>query len=241
MTDDLDEKRNTSVVSPVSSMMNLLAGQWDQVTPDFTHVLIVLGIIWISTRVMRVGLGHIFALLAAYLIIDALRKRERESSLSFNQEMDYRLDMLGAPSHFHTDINIVNLFYSIYGWRERNAYNFDHAIKATNNVLQIEFESGLKLQRCVDNYEVAQDQRNIALNMMHGFIYSLDHPLLVTKLKRVLQRLQELLEKHMVIIQKHCEKFENDKDGVDIHSRFIEDAHGPKPYDGSKMSQFDYY
>jgi hypothetical protein len=57
----------------------------------------------------------------------------------------------------------------------------------------------------------------------------------------VIIRLQELLERHLTAIQKNCEIIENGKKSIDVNSRFIEDAHGPKPYDGASMGQFDYY
>ena len=97
------------------------------------------------------------------------------------------------------------------------------------------------LKRCVDNYDVAYDQRNIAMNLMHGFIYAIDNPVLVVKLKTFLKKLQQLLEKHLLIIQGNCDTLEKDKGGIDVNSRFIEDTYGPKPYDGASMSQFDYY
>lgn len=229
-----------SIKLPSPVLQYLLDG-WEKVPSPFAYVFIGMVVFFVSTRVAKATSGHIFALIATYLIIQKLQQQESVSTMSFNQEMDYRLDLLGAPSHFHVDTNIINLFYNIYGWRDKNAYNFDNAIKAINNILKIEADSKLPLQRCVDNYEVAYDQRNIALNLMHGFIYSLDHPILVAKLKKVLVRLQELLERHLVAIQKNCENIENAKDGIDVNSRFIEDAHGPKPYDGASMTQFDYY
>jgi hypothetical protein len=190
---------------------------------------------------MKAGSSHIFALLAGYIIIQKLQQQEQESFSTFNQEMDYRLDLLGSPSHFHKDTDIINLFFNIYSWRERNENNFDLAIKATNNVLSIEADSEKPLIRCFDNYDIAYDQAKIAINFVHGFIYSITEPLLVTKLKKVLKRLQQLLERHLVKIRANCEGIELLKDSIDVNSRFIEDSYAPKPYDGATISQFDYY
>lgn len=208
---------------------------------DFKYVLIALALLFISTRLMKAGPSHIFALLCSYLIIQKLQKQQQESFSSFNQEMDYRLNILNAPSHFHKDSDLINLFFNIYSWRERNANNFDLAIKAVNNVLRIESDSEKLLVRCFDNYDIAYDQAKIAMNLMHGFVYSVTEPLLVKKLKKVLSRLQQLLERHLVNIQRNCESIEAAKGGIDVNSRFLEDAQGPKPYDGATISQFDYY
>jgi len=214
---------------------------WKSLPPNFRYLIIGLTVLLTSTRLVKAGTSHVFAVIIAYFIITKLQEQEKTSSLSFNEEMDYRLDMLGTPSHFHLDADIINLFFNIYGWRKKNPYNFDHAIKAVNNILRIEVDTGKDLKRCVDNYNVAYDQKNTAMNLMHGFIYNIDHPMLVAKLKKVLSRLQQLLERHLVTIQNNCEVTESKKVTIDVNSRFIEDAHGPKPYDESSMTPFDYY
>jgi len=216
---------------------------WDigALPPEFVYVILGMGMLFVSTRLMKAGPSHVFALLATYLLVQQLQKRQAQSVMSFNDEMDYRLGMLGSPSHFHMDADIINLFFNMYGWRASNAYNFDNAIKAVNNILQIEKDSEKPIARCVDNYDIAYDQKNIATNLVHGFVYTIDNPLLVTKLKKALERLGNLLERHLVKIQRNCESLENAKESIDVNSRFIEDALGPKPYDGANMSQFDYY
>lgn len=214
---------------------------WLPSSPEMRYVLVGMAMLYISTRLMKAGTSHIFALLACYFIVQWMQQQDTTSVDSFNGEMDYRLDMLGSPSLFHRDTDLINLFYSIYGWREWNANNFDLAIKAVNNVLQVESDSEKPLVRCFDNYDVAYDQAKIALNMIHGFIYSISEPILVQKLKKVLSRLNQLLQRHLVNIQQNCMKLEDAKDTIDVNSRFLEDANGPKPYDGATMSQFDYY
>lgn len=235
--EDIDIREETEDKDKVGDVL-----VWANALPlEFKYVIITLVVIYTSTRLIKAGPSHIFALIAIYLIIMKLHKVETMSSMSFNEEMDYRLGVLGSPSHFHMDTNVINLFYNIYGWRSKNANNYDNAIKAMNNILILESETENDMERCVDNYEVAVDQRNTVLNLIHGFVYNLDHPLLIKKLKKVLIRFQELLERHLVKIQKNCETTESKKDSIDVNSRFIEDAHGPKPYDVATMTQFDYY
>ena len=133
---------------------------------NFKYVLIALGLLYISTRLMKAGPSHIFALIAGYIIIQKLQRQEQESFSSFNQEMDYRLDLLKTFGHFHKDTDIINLFFNIYAWRERNENNFDLAIKAVNNILRVEADSEKPLVRCLDNYDIAYDQSKVALNLV---------------------------------------------------------------------------
>lgn len=209
---------------------------------DLVYVLAALSLLYISTRVIKATVGHLIAIILIYYMLTYVQTVTKEDLVSFNEDMDYKLNVLGSPSYFHFDTNLINLFYSIYSWRTRNANNFDLAVKAVNNILRIESDSEKILQRCVDNYEIAYDQSRTVLNLIHGFVYNLDgQPILVKKLENVLSRLNELLERHLQTIQMNCEKQEKAKPTKDIHSRFIEDALGPKPFDGNKMSQFDFY
>ena len=211
------------------------------VPSDFIYVAIGLIVLFISTRILNADTRHIFALMSGAAIIFYLKQQESTENMTFNQEIDYRLELLGVPSHFHLDTNIINLFFSIYAWKEKNEDNFNNAVKYVNNILIIEADSAKHLLRCVDNYEVAKDNAQNALNMIHGFIYSIDHPLLVKKLKKVMIRLQQLLERHLEKIRNNCSKTEDEKPSIDVNSRFIEDADGPQAYDETHTTQFDYY
>ena len=209
---------------------------------NFVYVIVALVTLFLSTRILKAGPSHIFALLLAGMIITHLKQKAGTESMTFNAEMDYRNGLLGTPSHFYLDSNLINLFYSIYGWRKLNATNFDNAIDAANNVLRLKEDSENKLQRCVDNYEIAYEQSRLCLNYVHSFIYAVQQPLLVKKLKAVLARLQQLLERILLNIQQNCDKLELAKPKRDVNSRFIEDAHGPKAYDPYNQStSFEVY
>lgn len=198
---------------------------------NFVYVIVALATLFVSTRILKAGPAHIFALLLAGMIVTHLKQKAGTETMTFNAEMDYRNGLLGNPSHFYIDTNLINLFYSIYGWRKLNSTNFDNALDAANNVLRLKEDSDNQLQRCVDNYEIAYEQSRLCLNYVHSFIYAVQQPLLVKKLKTVLARLQQLLERILLNIQRNCDKIELAKPKRDINSRFIEDAHGPKPYD----------
>ncbi len=208
---------------------------------NFTYVIIALVVLFVSTRILKAGPAHIFALLLGGVIITHLQQKSSNDLMSFNAEMDYRNGLLGTPSHFYLDTNLINLFYSIYTWRQLNAKNFDSAVQAANNVLRLREDSENQLQRCVDNYEIAYEQSRACLNYIHTFTYAVQQPLLVKKLKAVLARLQQLLERTLVGMQQNCEKIEMEKPQRDVNSRFIEDSVGPKPFDPHVSDAFDLY
>ena len=232
------EEKNSTYNDTTKLLSNILS-----TLPDMKlhHVIITVFLFFTSTRILSANTTHIFALILIYLVLTRVQAKEAETGMDVNQDMDYKLEMLGAPLYFHVDVNFINLFFDIFGWREKNPNNFDHAIKSVNNVLKLETDTEKPLKRCMDSYEVAFDQGKIALNMMHGFVYVLDHPLKIEKLKKVLTRLQQLLERHLAKMRENCDVLENAKESLDIDSKFVQDSHGPKPYDSHKMSPFDFY
>ena len=211
----------------------------NELPPNFQFAIIVLIVFYVCTKMMNIGPGYIFAFLVSSLIIYTLQNQEKKEFTDINEEIDFRNNILKSPSHFYLDTNLINLFYSVYRWRSKNPNNFDLAIKAANNVLQIENDSEKPLLQCASQYSVAVEQSQLAMNFMHGFIYNIDQPLLVNKLKRTLVRLQELLERHIKNIQNNCESV--NKYEINVNTKYIEDADGPKPYDKYGTSQFNVY
>lgn len=205
------------------------------------NVVFILVVVYLTTRTFRITLGHILAFLLCATILYKLQQKEQEDYIDFNTSMSYQLSVIGSPSHFHYDTNLITLFYNILPWRNINANNYDRAIEAVNNILVLEEDTRNVTEFCVDNYDVALEQSRIALNLVHGFIYSIEHQLLVQKLKNVLNRLQQLLERHLDIIRQNCRQKEKNKGRPNIYSRYIQDAKTFKPYDPQRLSPFDYY
>lgn len=176
------------------------------------------------------NIGHILAFVLSYLIIQRLQRDASGKTATFIDDMKLKWQAIGYPSHFYLDPNFIVLFYDILEWRNLNPNNYDIAIKATNNLLQIVEESRKLQYHCVDNYEVAMDQRKLALNMVYGFVHTLDYrKVYQDKLRSVLQRLMVLFERHMDIIRENCKK--NTDSNVNSKSRFISDAKTFKAYD----------
>lgn len=178
----------------------------------------------------QINLGHVVALVAAYLVIQRLQKDQTKETSSFIDDTKLKWQAIGYPSHFYLDPNFIILFYDILEWRNLNPNNYDVAVKAINNVLKITEESRQLQYHCVDNYEVAMDQRKLALNMMYGFVHSMDYrKVYQDKLRSVLQRLMVLLERHLDIIRENCKNL-SDKD-VNVKTRYIIDAKTVKAFD----------
>src|SRR6476659_2226402 len=68
--------------------------------PNFRYIIIALFVVFVSTRLIKAGPSHIFALITIYISLQRLSTDEDANNMSFNQEMDYRLGIIGYPSQF---------------------------------------------------------------------------------------------------------------------------------------------
>jgi hypothetical protein len=207
---------------------------------NFIYLVIFIVVMYTSTILLKTRTSHMIALIVSYYIVSSLDQKSRMELSNFNKEIDSKYNVIGKPKNFYLDANLILLYYSIYKWRNLNPNNYDESVKACNNVLQIQLDSDKGLIRCVDNYEIALEQSKLALNYIHGFVYNIDNPILVKKLKDVLKRLQQLLARHLFVIRNNCQQIENNKSSIDVNSRFIQDSDGPKAYD-EYVSNFDLY
>lgn len=190
-----------------------------------------MGIMFVVSKI-KLKTTHAVGLVISYLVITKLKSESSTQVSTFIDEMELKLSAIGSPSHFFMDTNMIVLFYDILSWRKRNANSFDVAIDAVNNVLKLEEQSMMLSEFCVEHYEIAREQRTVALNSIYALTYELEHYTLVrNKLRAVLRRLMELLERHLDSIRMNCANAESKKDKPDVLTRYIEDAKGVKAFD----------
>jgi hypothetical protein len=211
-----------------------------QDVPDkFLFIIVGLMVLYFSTRILQAKSSHIFAILVGGYIIYYLNNESKNNAVSFNASMDYKYKTIGTPKYFYIDANLINLYFSIYKWKNLNPHNYKESLKAVSNILEIEQDSKRKIRNCYDSYNIAFDQSKLALNMLHGYIYNIDNPLLIEKLKKVLARLDQLLTRHLNRIENNCDNNEMKKGKVDVHTGYIQDSNGPKAYD--EYTNFNFY
>ena len=208
---------------------------------NFIYIVLFLSVMYISVNVIKAKAGHIFGIVIASYLIYQINQKNQEEFGNFNKELDSKLELIGNPSNFYIDANFINLYYSIYAWKSLNPSNYTASINAVNNVLQLELDTGKGLKDCKFNYDVAYTQSRLALNTLNGLNLNIDNKLMFTKLKTVIERLHELLTRHLYIIKSNCDKSESKKSSLDINSRFIQDLDGPKGFDNGMSEYFDLY
>ena len=207
---------------------------------ELVYVMAAGTIFYVSTSVLRAKTGHIFAILTCLLLFlvmspsGALNVRhpyEEDELDEQNLETERRYKLLGAPTHFHFDTNLINFFYGLLSWRTLNPDAFDTSVEACNNVLALEEQAEKGLERCVDNYEIAADQARLALDHLHTFVYSISQPVLTSRLSLALSRLSNIMALHLKLIRQSCSLYERDKDSVTVGTRYLQREDHPLPYD----------
>jgi hypothetical protein len=210
------------------------------VPKEAQYLVVTTAIFYACTRLLRVELGHLFALGLATLLVGYMKNADTRAENRFYEDMEARLAALGSPPHLHLDSNLIVLFYEALPWRQLNPDTFDAAILAIDNVCALVMDSEKPLVRPVDSYEVARDFATLSMNLMHSLIYSLDadEPLLTTRHKNLLERLQSLLVKQLKQMQSNCGAIERAK-GRTVDWSYVPGDGVPQPY--SEHTPFEFF
>lgn len=178
----------------------------EEATPSdmFWYAVVSLGILFLFTRVLHVGLGHIAAIIVIVIVIYIIHTQSTQSLRDFNTELEYRYLTIGQPSAMYISPDLINLFYAINSWSQLNGDSYTKMIEAANNVCQIYLDSENELDNCGENYDVATEQAQNSLNYLQSFTYTLDHPVLLNQLKSLLPKLQNILNSFLVEIKRRC-------------------------------------
>ena len=187
-------------------------------------IVVVIVILFASTRVFSISLSHIFALILSIYCISQLNNDDDQKKTAYD-DLDYRNEQIGSPSNFYMDANFINYFYNIFMWRALNSDNFDTAIAAVNNILKIEKDS--EISNDIQEYDIAYQMAKLAVTMIHGIVYSFKVPKETENLDISLVKLQKLLLKHLEIIKTN---YENNNDLVNVNTKYIDDISLPDPF-----------
>ncbi len=204
------------------------------------YIVAAIGVFYMCTRVLKIGTGHIFALLITSALLWNARANDTSSKAHKYKQIEGQIRSIGGPQHFYVDSNAVDLFYDYLGWRKLNPDNYDRCVEAVDNILRILLDTEKPLVRCVDHYHIAADLGSVALNMMHGFVYVIDEPVLIAKLNKALSRLEGLISKYLRQMRRNCAALERAKGRRDVNWSFIHGPNVPHPFDASE-STFNFY
>lgn len=155
-------------------------------------------------------------------------------SLIFNKKFQYsiKLDSIMKPkniiniSYLYLNIPLVDFYYNI---RENARYNISgylNSIIHSNNVIGLDYQSEIGLNRTYLNYQTAIDETKKALNELNSCIYNLPSTVInYNKFNDSIKTLHGLLNQHILNMSKIFKNDNKIKD-IDIYSmpdNFYED------------------
>jgi hypothetical protein len=182
-------------------------------------------------------LTFLFCLLVIYLLINkdykefikyTQYKKDQLNflhKLMFNNNWEYAKhnSIISKPnknkkSYLYLNPVIVELFYNIREYSQYNVSSYVNSLLHCNNVLGIEYEANIGLDRDYLNYEMAVQETKKALNELNSIVYNLPlDKISYKKLKESTTLLHELLNKNIKNISILC-KNDNKKTEINMFS-----------------------
>ena len=196
--------------------------------PPAEIFLAVIVITFVCTRIMRPKLGHLLALLLSVVTWYAWQSGAQDSRTQYLRDMERKYNEIGAPANMHSDARLVHFFHWLRDWRRLNPDAYDNALAASDGILRLERDVHSGLERCDDNYDVALSLYSVAMNHVHSFLFSIEHPVEVKRLRNALFALRSLLLSHLSVISASC----SSRDTSDPGARYRTDIDEPAPYGG---------
>ena len=132
--------------------------------------------------------------------------------------------------------DLTDFIFSIQDFRQYNPINYDKFMVHVGNFLRLQEENNINIDG--RKYGLSVNQKQQAINALHSMVYSLPTDIgLFDKFNRSIERLNELLTKHLKVLQKKHE--DNIKEhGLTINSVLIPE--GPKSFNYYDITNHTY-
>jgi hypothetical protein len=201
--------------------------------------IFLIAIIYNFINRLKIRLNEILTFLFCLLIIYLLIKKNYTEFIKYTQYKKSQLNFLhklifnnkdwsyaknnsimikptgNEKSYLYLNPVIVELFYNIREYSQYNISSYINSIIHCNNVIAIEYQSKIGLDRTYMNYEIATEETKKALNELNSIIYNLPSTKVsYMKLKDTIKTLHQLLNKHIRTIG---EVFKNDNKVNDMN------------------------
>ena len=214
----------------------------------FNYIVILIFSLFFTTKIFEINIKHIAGILLGISLIIFFNDRKESTIRTFNQEMEFKLSAIkntiinsrervprtnvkiGVPEWFHTDADLINLYFNILDFQKYNPDAYEKSIIAVDNILKLQQDLKKGVRNCAENMDVMIQFKNNATNHFMTFIYSLpSNPVTDLKLNNNLERLVLLLQRHIDDAYRLCKR-QYSKLGWSIDRRIISNR-GPRPDD----------
>jgi len=207
------------------------------------YILIALIIYFIISR-LNIKINEILTFLVCSIVIYFLIQKDYNSFTLFTKKKNEELLFLNKimmnktykienninnnvlesnviknnKSYLYLDPLIIDFFYDIRECVKYNISAYTGALKHSNNLIGLEYETTLGLNREYYNYEVAIEESKKALNEFQTLIYTIPSTIInFNKFQNSLKTLHEILNAHLIKMSLLFQN-KNETENITIHS-----------------------
>jgi hypothetical protein len=203
------------------------------------YIFIVL-VIYAFVNNLNIRLNEILTWIVCVIVLYFLIKKDYSDFISYTNDKSIQLKFLHAfmfegkdfdyakenniiikpvdsiqKSYLYLNPLIVQLFYNLREYSQYNISSYTNALIHSNNIIGLEYQARIGLDRKYYNYEQAVDELRKALNEINAVIYNLPSTIVsYTKFNNSIKILHGLLNKH---IYDMGQIFKNDNKGEDLN------------------------
>lgn len=162
-------------------------------------------ILFFITKI-RITINIIFALVIAAIVCYYFQDKYLTVTSDINTELEYKLNSLvPRPANFHTDADLIELFYNIREYRTYHPDAYDQALRNVDSILEIKREMIQGVDICKHYYDVAMEQYKSAMNNMQSIVFMLPGTKDTDeKFQSTLDELQIMLRRHVDDLAQIC-------------------------------------
>lgn len=193
----------------------------------FIYVTIIIFSIYICGKI-NINAYFIIVCVAGILyLVDLNRYNKKETSEEIIRDKLNSIDP--HPNNFWNHPDLIDLFYNINEYNDRNEKVFGNVINHVDGFLEIYNNiTQISTVNCGKEYDIAFDRYRDALNSLNSIIYSLDANHVENyKLNKAIEALKKFLENYLKEIEIICKKV-NCKTKLDYTKKLI--GSGPLSY-----------
>lgn len=187
----------------------------------FTYIAIVLGIILIFTR-LTIKINHVVGLAFGLALVYYLNERSQTINVDDLTKIEIQMEsIMPKPKYFYMDANLIELVYNLMEFHNHNPEDFEAMVHAVDNVLKLRLDIERGMKECALIYDVAEDQKNNALNRLSAILVSIpSQQVLKEKLIAGIKILQLYLLRHLDFIKQRC--IDQDREnGISTETKYI--------------------
>jgi len=184
--------------------------------------ILILFLIFHFVLQFNINAGHLFALFISIIVLFLFIRQNYSSFIEYTIDKKMQLKFLHKlmfddknvssartkdifikpmgeeKSYLYLNDALVQFFFNNRQYSQYNISSYTNSLLHCNNVIALDYQSGLGVNKKYSNYELAVEESKKALNEFQSVVYNIPHTYQsFNQLNQSMRILQELLNKHI--------------------------------------------